>query len=94
MLIATDGWLDDEPHIAHGTPTITRWQNPRKHRWCASILGYAHIPQFCASLVNAFCADHLNHYVNFYRPCFFPKTITDAKGKERKKYLYKDMMTP
>jgi hypothetical protein len=60
----------------------------RKH------LGYAHIPQHCASLVNAFCADFLNPYVNYHRPCFFPETITDAKGKERKKYRYKDMMTP
>jgi transposase InsO family protein len=60
----------------------------RKH------LGYAHIPQRCASLVNAFCADFLNPYVNYHRPCFFPETITDAKGKERKKYRYKDMMTP
>ena len=60
----------------------------RKH------LGYAHIPQFCASLVNTFCADFLNPYVNFHRPYFFPETITDAKGKERKKYRYEDMMTP
>ena len=60
----------------------------RKH------LGYAHIPQHCASLVNAFCAGFLNPYVNFHRPCFFPETITDAKGKERKKYRYEDMMTP
>lgn len=60
----------------------------RKH------LGYAHIPQHCASLVNAFCADYLNPYVNFHRPCFFPETITDAKGKERKKYRYEEMKTP
>jgi transposase InsO family protein len=60
----------------------------RKH------FGYAHIPQFCASLVNDFCADHLNPYVNFHRPCFFPETITDAKGKERKQYHYRDMKTP
>ena len=60
----------------------------RKH------LGYAHIPQHCASLVNAFCVDFLNPYVNFHRPCFFPETITDTKGKERKKYRYEDMMTP
>lgn len=60
----------------------------RKH------LGYAHIPQHCASLVNAFCADHLNPYVNFHRPCFFPETITDAKGKERKRYRYEEMKTP
>jgi transposase InsO family protein len=60
----------------------------RKH------LGYAHIPQHCASLVNTFCADFLNPYVNYHRPCFFPETVTDAKGKARKKYRYKDMMTP
>jgi len=60
----------------------------RKH------LGYAHIPQYCASLVNAFCADHLNPYVNFHRPCFFPETITDDKGKERKRYRYEEMKTP
>ncbi len=60
----------------------------RKH------LGYAHIPQHCASLVNAYCADFLNPYVNFHRPCFFPETITDAKGKERKKYRYENMSTP
>ena len=60
----------------------------RKH------LGYAHIPQYCASLVNAFCSDYLNPYVNFHRPCFFPETITDAKGKERKRYRYEEMKTP
>lgn len=60
----------------------------RKH------LGYAHIPQHCASLVNAFCADFLNPYVNYHRPCFFPETVTDTKGKERKIYRYKEMKTP
>lgn len=60
----------------------------RKH------LGYAHIPQPFADQVNAFCARHLNPYVNFHRPCFFPETMTDAKGKERKRYHYRDMKTP
>ncbi len=60
----------------------------RKH------LGYAHIPQRFAAQVNLFCQDFLNPYVNFHRPCFFPDTITDAKGKIRKRYLFKDMMTP
>ena len=50
----------------------------RKH------LGYAHIPQIFAREVNAFCREHLNLYVNFHHPCFFPRTKTDAKGKERK----------
>jgi transposase InsO family protein len=60
----------------------------RKH------LGYCHIPQRFASLVNAFCRDHLNPYVNFHRPCPFAETITDAKGRQRKRYPYKLMMTP
>ena len=60
----------------------------RKH------LGYAHIPQQFAEKINAFCVDFLNPYVNFHRPCFFPETVTDSKGKERKKYRYEQMMTP
>jgi hypothetical protein len=60
----------------------------RKH------LGYSHIPQRFANLVNAFCRDFLNPYVNFHRPCLFPETHIDVKGKERKKYPYKLMMTP
>ncbi len=60
----------------------------RKH------LGYSHIPQRFATLVNAFCRNHLNPYVNFHRPCLFGETITDAKGRQRKRYPYKLMMTP
>jgi transposase InsO family protein len=60
----------------------------RKH------FGYSHIPQRFAEEVNAFCQDYLNPYVNFHRPCFFPETITDEKGKTRKQYRLKDMMTP
>jgi len=60
----------------------------RKH------LGYSHIPQRFASEVNAWCRGFLNPYVNFHRPCFFAESITDEKGKTRKKYRLKDMMTP
>ena len=60
----------------------------RKH------LGYAHIPQQCADRVTACCAEVLDPYVNFHRPCFFPETITDAKGKERTRYRDEQMMTP
>ena len=35
-----------------------------------------------------------NPYVNFHRPCFFAETLTDPKGKIRKRYLQKNMMTP
>ena len=60
----------------------------RKH------FGYSHIPQRFATLVNVFCREHLNPYVNFHRPCLFAETITDAKGRSRKRYPYKLMMTP
>jgi transposase InsO family protein len=60
----------------------------RKH------FGYSHIPQRFAALVNDFCGEHLNPYVNFHRPCLFAETITDAKGRQRKRYPYKLMMTP
>ena len=60
----------------------------RKH------LGYSHIPQRFAAEVNAWCQGFLNPYVNFHRPCFFAESITDEKGKTRKKYRLKDMLTP
>lgn len=60
----------------------------RKH------LGYSHIPQRWAPLVNQFHQDYLNPYINYHRPCFFPVTKVDAKGKQRKTYPYKAMMTP
>ena len=60
----------------------------RKH------LGYSHIPQHCAALVNTFCLNHLNPYINFHRPCHYAQIITDDKGRQRKRYPYKLMMTP
>jgi len=58
------------------------------------LLGYVHIPQRFAARVNRFNQEHLNPYVNYHRPCFFATTATDAKGKQRKRYRYEDMMTP
>jgi len=60
----------------------------RKH------LGYSHIPQHFAALVNTFCVEHLNPYINFHHPCFYAQTMTDAKGRQRKRYCYEQMMTP
>jgi transposase InsO family protein len=60
----------------------------RKH------LGYAHIPQRCAALVNAWCAEHLNPYINFHRPCLFAEEILDKKGKTRKRYPLDWVRTP
>ncbi len=58
------------------------------------LFGYTHIPQRWAPLINDFNQQYLNPYINFHRPCFFPETRTDHKGKQRKVYRYENMMTP
>jgi transposase InsO family protein len=58
------------------------------------VFGYTHISQKWAPEINKFNRAYLNPYINYHRPCFFPETITDAKGKQKKIYPYKRMMTP
>jgi len=60
----------------------------RKH------LGYTHIPGKFARQVNDFSQNILSPYLNFHRPCFFPREVIDNKGRRRKHYRYEDMMTP
>lgn len=60
----------------------------RKH------LGYAYIPQACAEALNQYHSDFLNPYINFHRPCFFPVSVTDHRGKVKKIYPYQEVMTP
>jgi len=57
-------------------------------------LGYAYIPQACAELLNSYHQDYLNPYINFHRPCFFPISVIDHKGKVKKIYPYEEVMTP
>ena len=56
--------------------------------------GYSHIPQRFATQINAFCAAHLNPYLNFHRPCLFAEDTIDAKGKIKKRYPQRLVMTP
>jgi transposase InsO family protein len=58
------------------------------------LFGYAHIPQQWASLINTFNHETLFPYMNYHRPCFFPKTVKDKNGKDKKTYPYECMMTP
>jgi len=60
----------------------------RKH------LGYAYIPQACAEALNQYHSDFLNPYINFHRPCFFSVSVTDRRGKVKKIYPYREVMTP
>jgi hypothetical protein len=57
-------------------------------------LGYAHIPQGCASLLNIYHHENLNPYINFHRPCFFPVAVIDHKGKVKNIYPYEKIKTP
>ena len=57
-------------------------------------MGYAHIPQKHAAVINQFYADALNPYLNFHRPCYFAVDTIDAKGKVKKTYPQDQIMTP
>ncbi|MCH7559284.1 MAG: transposase family protein [Planctomycetes bacterium] len=56
--------------------------------------GYTHIPQQYAELMEQFNRKVLNPCLNFHRPCHFPTIETDSKGKQKKRYHQKGMMTP
>jgi transposase InsO family protein len=56
--------------------------------------GFGYIPAECAQAVNEFNKEHFNIYLNYCRPCAFPETITDAKGKRRKTYPQELYQTP
>jgi hypothetical protein len=58
------------------------------------VFGYMHIPQRYAEQLNEFNQAALNPYVNYHRPCLYPTILVDNKGKQKKKYEYKNMMTP
>jgi len=57
-------------------------------------LGYIHIPQACADLLNHYHRDYLNPYINFHRPCLFPVEEIDYKGKVKRRYPYNQINTP
>jgi len=60
----------------------------RKH------LGYGHIPAAYAEALHTFNRDVLSPYLNYHRPCLFPREHVDAKGKVRKTYPDEAIATP
>jgi hypothetical protein len=60
----------------------------RKH------MGYIHIPRGKARLVNKYYQDWFNDYLNYHRPCAFPKLEVDKKGKEKRTYPHDNYLTP
>lgn len=80
---------------------------PRKHNDNALVetkngsiirktFGYFHIPatEKNANLLNEFCRDWFNPYLNYHRPCGFATTKIDRRGKEKKIYKYDKYKTP
>ena len=60
----------------------------RKH------LGHEHIPVRFADDVDRFAREALSPFLNFHRPCLFATERVDAKGKVRRTYRRKDVLTP
>lgn len=58
--------------------------------------GYTYIPatEFNANLINDFCVNWLNPYLNYHHPCAFAVVEADKKGKQRKKYPLDKYLTP
>lgn len=56
--------------------------------------GRNHIPRNFAPMINTFCQNYLNTYLNFHRPCGFATIHTDHRGKEKKVYQEENYMTP
>ena len=60
----------------------------RKH------MGYDHVPQKYARPINSFYQETFNPWLNLHRPCLFPTSIENAKGKVVKRYRHEDVKTP
>ena len=58
------------------------------------VMGYSHIPQKHAAIINHFYSETFNPYLTVHRPCFFAVDKIDAKGKVRKTYPHDQIMTP
>ena len=65
-----------------------------KHNIIRKHMGYHHIPRERALVVNRWYQDWFNGYLNFHRPCAFPKRIIGPKGKEKYIYPAELYMTP
>lgn len=60
----------------------------RKH------MGYAHIEQRHAAIINSFYQDTFNPWLNMHRPCLFASETVSDKNKIIKRYKRTDVKTP
>lgn len=57
-------------------------------------IGYEFLEKSFAGALNIFYFGCFHEYLNYHRPCAFPVTITDKKGKEKKIYPQENYLTP
>ena len=57
-------------------------------------MGYSHIPQRFASVINQFYERTFNPWLNLHRPCLFATEVVNEKGKVKKVYKHEDVKTP
>lgn len=48
--------------------------------------GWEHVSQNMVDDINFYLKHFFNPYLNFHRPCAYPRIETDAKGKKKKEY--------
>lgn len=56
--------------------------------------GHGHIPVGFYEDINGFTTGVLAEHLNFHRPCWFPREVTDRKGRVARQYRPEDLMTP
>lgn len=57
-------------------------------------IGYTFLAKEFAEQLNNFYFGVFHEYINYHRPCAFPKIVTDKKGRQRKTYPQSNYMTP
>lgn len=57
-------------------------------------LGYFYLRSAETAPINQWYRRYFNPYLNFHRPCAFPKVTVNAKGKETKTYPQENYATP
>jgi len=60
----------------------------RKH------FGYMYVHEECAPIINSFLDKYFNCFLNYHRPCAFPKTVQFGNGKVKIVYNKEDYKTP
>ncbi len=55
-------------------------------------MGWTHIHQSFCDDINYYYKNYFNPYLNYHRPCGYPTTIIDKKGKKKK--LYNNYQVP